>query len=115
MIDARRLALLPRGAIVVNVARGQLVVTENLVAALESGHLGGAAVDVTDPEPLPPGSKLWSQPNVIITPHVGGQAASRIDDMTNFFCNNLARYLSGSPLINLVDKRLGFPLPDAST
>jgi D-3-phosphoglycerate dehydrogenase len=111
MIDARRLALLPRGAIVVNVARGQLVVTEDLVAALESGHLGGAAVDVTDPEPLPPESKLWSQPNVIITPHVGGQAATRIDDMTNFFCNNLSRYLSGSPLINLVDKRLGFPLP----
>jgi D-3-phosphoglycerate dehydrogenase len=114
MIDARRLALLPRGAVVINVARGQLVVTDDLVAALESGHLAGAAVDVTDPEPLPPESKLWSQPNVIITPHVGGQAATRIDDMTNFFCNNLTRYLTGSQLVNLVDKRLGFPLPDAS-
>jgi D-3-phosphoglycerate dehydrogenase len=112
MIDARRLALLPRGAFVINVARGQLVVTDDLVAALESGHLAGAAVDVTEPEPLPPESKLWSQPNVIITPHVGGQAATRIDDMTNFFCNNLTRYLNGSPLVNLVDKRLGFPLPD---
>lgn len=112
MIDARRLALLPRGAYVVNVARGQLVKTDDLVAALESGHLAGAAVDVTDPEPLPPESKLWSQPNVIITPHVGGQAATRIDDMTNFFCNNLTRYLAGSPLVNLVDKRLGFPLPE---
>lgn len=111
MIDARRLALLPKGAFVVNVARGQLVVTEDLVEALESGHLAGAAVDVTDPEPLPPESRLWQQPNVIITPHVGGQAATRIDDMTNFFCNNLARYISGSPLVNLVDKRLGFPLP----
>jgi D-3-phosphoglycerate dehydrogenase len=114
MIDARRLALLPRGAIVVNVARGQLVVTDDLVHALESGHLGGAAVDVTDPEPLPPESKLWLQPNVIITPHVGGQSATRIDDMTNFFCGNLARYQAGQPLVNLVDKRLGFPLPDAS-
>jgi D-3-phosphoglycerate dehydrogenase len=112
MINARRLALLPRGAIVVNVARGPLVVTDDLVAALESGHLGGAAVDVTDPEPLPPESKLWSQPNAIITPHVGGQAATRIDDMTNFFCANLARYQAGEPLVNLVDKRLGFPLPD---
>jgi D-3-phosphoglycerate dehydrogenase len=112
MIDARRLALLPRGAYVINVARGPLVVTDDLVGALESGHLGGAAVDVTDPEPLPAESRLWSQPNVIITPHVGGQAASRIDDMTNFFCNNLTRYLSGRPLVNLVDKTLGFPLPD---
>jgi phosphoglycerate dehydrogenase-like enzyme len=112
MIDARRLAMLPHGALVINVARGQLIVTEDLVAALESGHLGGAAVDVTDPEPLPPESKLWGLPNVIITPHVGGQAATRIDDMTNFFCENLRRYLSGRPLSNLVDKRLGFPLPD---
>jgi D-3-phosphoglycerate dehydrogenase len=55
---------------------------------------------------------LWDLPNVIITPHVGGQAATRIDDMTNFFCDNLRRYLTGQPLRNLVDKRLGFPLPD---
>ena len=114
MIDARRLALLPKGAIVVNVARGQLVVTEDLVAALESGHLGGAAVDVTQPEPLPPESRLWDQPNVIITPHVGGQSVTRIDDMTNFFCNNLRRYFVGQPLVNLVDKRLGFPFPDSA-
>jgi D-3-phosphoglycerate dehydrogenase len=112
MINARRLTLLPQGAIVINVARGPLVVTDDLVAALESGHLAGAAVDVTDPEPLPPNSKLWSQPNVIITPHVGGQAATRIDDMTSFFCNNLTRYLTGSPLVNLVEKHLGFPLPE---
>ncbi|MCC7475697.1 MAG: D-2-hydroxyacid dehydrogenase [Pirellulales bacterium] len=112
MIDARRLALLPRGAIVVNMARGPLVVTEDLVAALESGHLGGVAVDVTDPEPLPVASRLWELPNVIITPHVGGQAATRLDDMTNFFCENLRRYQAGEPLVNLVDKRLGFPMPE---
>lgn len=112
MIDARRLALLPKGAIVVNVARGALVVTEDLVAGLESGHLGGAAVDVTDPEPLPPTSRLWDLPNVIITPHVGGQAATRLDDVTNFFCENLRRYQAGEKLINLVDKRLGFPMPE---
>jgi D-3-phosphoglycerate dehydrogenase len=111
MIDARRLALLPRGAIVVNVARGALVVTEDLIAALESGHLGGAAVDVTDPEPLPRESRLWDLPNVIITPHVGGQSARRIDNMTNFFCENLQRYFNNEPLVNLVDKRLGFPMP----
>jgi D-3-phosphoglycerate dehydrogenase len=111
MINARRLALLPQGALLINVARGPLVVHNDLVAALESGHLGGAGLDVTDPEPLPPESKLWDMPNVIITPHVGGQSATRIDDMTNFFCENLARYLAGRPLCNLVDKRLGFPLP----
>ena len=112
MIDARRLALLPQGAVLINVARGPLVVENDLVAALASGHLGGAGLDVTDPEPLPVESKLWDLPNVIITPHVGGQAATRIDDMTNFFCDNLARYLVSQPLRNLVDKRLGFPLPD---
>lgn len=112
MIDARRLALLPKGAILVNVARGALVVTDDMIAALESGHLGGAAVDVTDPEPLPPTSRLWDLPNVIITPHVGGQAATRLDDVTNFFCENLRRYQAGERLINLVDKRLGFPMPE---
>jgi D-3-phosphoglycerate dehydrogenase len=114
MIDARRLALLPKGAIVVNVARGPLVVTEDLIAALETGHLGGAAVDVTEPEPLPATSRLWDLPNVIITPHVGGQSAKRIDDMTEFFCENLQRYFAGRPLMNLVDKELGFPLPESS-
>lgn len=111
MINARRLALLPRGAIVINVARGPMIVERDLVAALESGHLGGAGLDVTEVEPLPDSSPLWDLTNVIITPHVGGQAATRADDITNFFCDNLARYLSGRPLRNLVDKRLGFPLP----
>ncbi len=112
MINARRLALLPKGAILINVARGQLVVEQDLVDALESGHLAGAGLDVTAPEPLSPDSRLWELPNVIITPHVGGQSATRIDDMTNFFCENLRRYLAGGPLRNLVDKRLGFPLPE---
>jgi D-3-phosphoglycerate dehydrogenase len=115
IIDARRLAMLPRGAVLVNVARGQLVIERDLIAALESGHLAGAALDVCDPEPLPPASRLWELPNVIITPHVGGQSATRIDDMTRFFCDNLARYLAGRPLLNLVDKRLGFPLPTEMT
>ncbi len=112
MIDARRLALLPKGALVINVARGPLVVTEDLIAALESGYLGGAGVDVTEPEPLSVESRLWDLPNVIITPHVGGQSATRADDMTNFFCENLRRYFAKEKLINLVDKTLGFPYVD---
>jgi D-3-phosphoglycerate dehydrogenase len=108
MINARRLAVLPRGAILINVARGPLVVENDLVAALESGHLGGAGLDVTDPEPLPIESRLWDFPNVIITPHVGGQAATRIDDMTNFFCDNLRRYLAGQPLRFEVTPGVGY-------
>jgi D-3-phosphoglycerate dehydrogenase len=108
MIDARALGLLRPGALLVNVARGPLVVEDDLVAALRQGHLAGAAVDVTATEPLPATSQLWDLPQVIITPHVGGQSARRIDNMTNFFCDNLARYQRGERLRNLVDKRLGF-------
>ncbi len=63
-------------------ARGPLVVENDLADAIESGHLAGAGLDVTEIEPLPPTSRLWDLPNVIITPHVGGQSATRIDDMT---------------------------------
>ena len=76
-----------------------------------AGHLAGAVMDVTDPEPLPPDSRLWDMPNVIITPHVGGQSAWRIDNMTDLFCRNLRRWQAGLPLMNyLADKRLGFPI-----
>lgn len=113
MINARTLALLPKGAILINMARGALVAENDLADAIESGHLAGAGVDVTEVEPLPASSRLWSLPNVIITPHVGGQAATRIDDMTNFFCDNLARYRAGRQLRNLVVKALGFPRPES--
>ena len=113
MIDARRMRLMRPDAVLVNVARGPLVVEQDLVEVLTSGHLWGAGVDVTCEEPLPEDSPLWEVPNLIITPHVGGQRASRIDDMTRLFCENLRRYREGEPLINLVDKQLGFPLPDA--
>ena len=99
------------GALLVNVARGPLVVEADLVAALASGRLAGAAMDVTDPEPLPPESKLWEMPQVMITPHVGGQAAWRNDNITELFCRNLPRWQAKLPLVNHVsDKRLGFPI-----
>jgi phosphoglycerate dehydrogenase-like enzyme len=111
MIDAAALEKMKPGAVLVNVARGPLVVENDLVAALESGHLAGAVMDVTEHEPLPPSSKLWDLPQVIITPHVGGQAAWRNDKITDLFCQNLARWREGQPLINfLSDKRLGFPV-----
>ena len=109
MIGKRQIDLMKPGALLVNVARGALVVENELVAALQSGHLTGAAVDVTATEPLSADSALWDLPQVIITPHVGGQSARRIDNMTDFFCDNLRRHQTGQPLRNLVDKRLGFP------
>ncbi len=110
MIDKRALARLKPGAILANMARGKLVVEDDLVAALEAGHLGGACLDVAAEEPLPAGSKLWNLPNVIITPHVAGQSHWRIDNMTNFFCENLRRYQAGDALLNVVNKELGFPV-----
>ncbi len=113
MIDARRLRLLPKDAVLINVARGPLVVERDLCDVLESGHLWGAGVDVTEVEPLAPNSPLWDARNTIVTPHVGGQRKSRIDDMTDLFCDNLRRFRAGQPLINLVDKSLGFPVRGA--
>jgi D-3-phosphoglycerate dehydrogenase len=109
MICARTLKLMKPNAFLINVARGPLVVDQDLIAALDAGHLAGAGVDVTEVEPLPRESQLWEQPRVIITPHVGGQSRTRFDDMTKFFCENLRRWQTGQELLNLVDKRLGFP------
>lgn len=111
MIDKRRIGLMKPGAVLINVARGPLVVEDDLVDALESGHLWGAGLDVTETEPLPEASRLWTAPNLILTPHVGGQRASRIDDMTDLFCENLQRYQANKQLLNVTDKELGFPFP----
>lgn len=113
MIDAAALAQLKPTALLANLARGPLVVERDLVAALAAGRLAGAVLDVTEIEPLPADSQLWRLPNVLITPHVAGQSARRIDDMTDFFCDNLRRCQTGQPLRNVVDKRLGFPLRTA--
>jgi D-3-phosphoglycerate dehydrogenase len=111
IIDAKALARMKPQSLLVNVARGPLVVTGELVRALQAGRLAGAVMDVTDPEPLAAQSELWDMPNVIITPHVGGQGALRADDITRLFCENLRRWRSGQPLVNyLADKRLGFPI-----
>lgn len=109
MIDERRLRLLHNDAVVVNMARGPLIVERDLAKVLDSGHLWGAAIDVTEQEPLPSDSPLWNIPNLIITPHVGGQRKSRIDDMTRLFLENSRRWQAGETLINRVDKPLGFP------
>jgi D-3-phosphoglycerate dehydrogenase len=109
--DGHVLSQMKPGSYLVNVARGQVVVESALVEHLRSGHLAGAALDVTEIEPLPTESALWDLPQVIITPHVGAQSADRVDVTVDFFCQNLVRYAQGQRLLNQVDKRRGFPLP----
>ena len=110
-IDGSVLDAMKKGSFLINVARGQVVKEAALIERLQSGHIAAAGVDVTEVEPLPASSPLWTLPNVIITPHVGAQAASRVDDTTRMICANLKRFLAKEPLYNLVDKRLGFPHP----
>ncbi len=112
LISDAVLRAMPRGGYLINVARGQVIDEQALVRALQDGHLSGAGVDVTYDEPLPPESLLWNMPNVIITPHVGAQSASRVDDSTQLAIENLTRFWRGDELLNRVDKKLGFPHPD---
>lgn len=101
IIGAAELALLPHGAHVVNVGRGELLDEEALVAALRSGHLGGAALDVFVVEPLPADSPLWDLPNVIVTPHSAGTTELSAQRAADVFADNLRRFTAGSPLRNV--------------
>ena len=101
LLDARRLALLPDGALVVNVGRGPVLDTGAILAETASGRLR-AALDVTDPEPLPPGHPLWHCPGVIITPHVAGGAAAFYPMAEAFIAAQVRRFAAGEPLRNVV-------------
>jgi phosphoglycerate dehydrogenase-like enzyme len=101
MVDAAFLAQMKDGALLVNAARGVLVMTEDLVAEVTSGRLS-AAMDVTDPEPLPPGHPLWALPNVFITPHVGASTPYSWMSAQNFVREQAERYLAGQPLVNVI-------------
>ncbi|MFN0008581.1 MAG: D-2-hydroxyacid dehydrogenase [Planctomycetota bacterium] len=92
----------------VNIGRGKIVETDALVAALESGHLAGACLDVTDPEPLPSDHRLWKLPNVVITPHVAADAEITDARHWTLLRENLRRFDAGEPLLNVVDKRAGY-------
>jgi phosphoglycerate dehydrogenase-like enzyme len=97
------LRALPRTAWVVNVARGAVVDGEELVRLLEGGHIGGAVLDVFDPEPLPESSPLWRLPNVIATPHVAGGGPASRELFALLVVENLRRFADGRPLMNAVD------------
>jgi phosphoglycerate dehydrogenase-like enzyme len=101
LIGARQLALLPQGALLVNAARGPVVDTDALIDALQSGKIR-AALDVTDPEPLPQGHPLWSCPNLLITPHVAGSSPQFALRALRVAADELRRYIDGKPLHNVV-------------
>jgi glyoxylate/hydroxypyruvate reductase A len=108
LIGARQLSLLPRGAILVNIARGPVVDQAALTGALRDGHLGGACLDVFDTEPLPPDDPLWDLDNVIISPHSASTVATENVALTDLFLDNLARLAAGDPLRNRYDPARGY-------
>jgi phosphoglycerate dehydrogenase-like enzyme len=108
IIGAAELAALPDDAWVVNVARGAHIDTAALVAALEAGTIGGAGLDVTDPEPLPDGHPLWRFPNVIVTPHTANTKAMARPLLSARITENVRRWAAGEPLVGLIDVDLGY-------
>lgn len=108
LIAARELALMKDDAVLVNVGRGSLVDEEALLRALEAGRLRGAALDVFEHEPLPPGHPLWARDDVLITPHVAGFHARHWDGVLAIFADNLRRFAVGESLRNAVDKGAGY-------
>lgn len=107
IFDKEFFAATKRGAHFINVGRGKSVVTDDLLAALESGQLAGAGLDVTNPEPLPSNHPLWKMQNVLITPHVAGRGGDRFRH-TTLVQENVRRFIAGDPLLNVVDPSLGY-------
>jgi glyoxylate/hydroxypyruvate reductase len=108
LIGARQLGLLPRGAVLVNVSRGPIIDEDAQIAALTSGHLGGAFLDVFAVEPLPTSSPLWALPNVVVSPHSASTVAAENGLITDLFCDNLRRWLDGLQLRNVYDRAAGY-------
>jgi phosphoglycerate dehydrogenase-like enzyme len=107
-VGEAELRAMKRSAYLVNIARGAIVDEEALIRALQEGWIGGAGLDVFEQEPLPADSPLWDLENVLISPHVAGFSLRYDERAAELFSQNLARYLSGEPLLNLVDKARGY-------
>jgi phosphoglycerate dehydrogenase-like enzyme len=105
VIGAAALKQMRPSAILVNVARGGLIDTQSLLAALDAGRFAAAYLDVFEPEPLPPDSPLWDHPLVSVTPHMAGVIANDESRYRDLFLQNLARFRAGEPLINQIDRR----------
>ena len=108
LIGAAQLAQMKPDALLINIGRGGLIDQAALIDALNNKVIGGAVLDVTDPEPLPEDDPLWRAPNVIITPHIAGLSAHYHDNVLRMFAENLRRYTQGEPLLNVVRRELGY-------
>jgi phosphoglycerate dehydrogenase-like enzyme len=108
LIGTPQLEAMKRDALLINLSRGKLVDEAALAAALQSGPIGGAALDVFEHEPLAADSPLWTRGDVIITPHVSGFHADYWPTARRLFADNLRRFIEGRPLANLVDKQAGY-------
>ncbi|MEI9948416.1 MAG: D-2-hydroxyacid dehydrogenase [Pseudomonadota bacterium] len=105
---AQEFAAMRSDALFINIGRGATVETDALLRALQSGSIAGAALDVTDPEPLPGDHPLWAMDNVILTPHYAGAHPGYVQRASAIFLENLARFVAGNPLTNVVDKHAGY-------
>ena len=112
MIDGRRIGLMKPGALLVNIARGGLIEQDALILALRQGKIAGAALDVFEREPLPQDSPLWEMENILLTPHNAGGFTSPMarEKIGRIMLDNLERYVTGRPLVNVVDKKTGYCL-----
>lgn len=108
MFNAEAFAAMKPGSYLINIARGKVIDTDAMLAALKSGQLAGACLDVTEPEPLPADHPLWKQPNVIITPHVASDATLTDERIEALVIENIRRFGAGEPLLNVVDKQAGY-------
>ena len=104
LVDAGLIARMPRGARIINIARGEIVSEAALIAALRSGHLAGVYLDVFETEPLPPASPLWDLPNVLVTPHNSAAAAGNDARVLEIFLDNLGHWQRDEALVNEVSR-----------
>jgi len=105
-LDARLFSMLPAGAGLVHVGRGPQLVDTDLLAALASGQVGEAVLDVTDPEPLPPAHAFWRHPHVQLTPHIASMTQPL--SAAEAVLDNVQRFAAGEPMIGLVDRQKGY-------
>jgi phosphoglycerate dehydrogenase-like enzyme len=108
IIDKKSLSLMPPHSHIVNVARGGHIVTDDLIEALKEGKIAGAALDVTDPEPLPADNPLWSDPRCLITPHIGNTPEMGLKLLDPFIEENVRRFINDEELLAPVDVELGY-------
>jgi phosphoglycerate dehydrogenase-like enzyme len=110
LVNRDRLRTMKRRAYLINIARGPIVVEDDLAEALRVGGIAGAGLDVFEKEPLPTESPLWDMPNAVVTSHMGGRSPEGIDHIETVLADNMRRFAAGEPLMNVIDKRLGYKI-----